>query len=554
MGIKITLKGQNLVLTDRYFVGQGGEGSIYAKGKTAYKVYLDSKKMIPTGKIDELAVISDKRVIKPEDVILKRNKPVGYTMRYVKNTYALCQLFTKAFRDRNSLSTNICLSLARGMQDTMQHIHENDVLVVDANEMNFLVAKTFKEVYFIDVDSYQTKSYPPTAIMESIRDRHSSTFNENTDWFAWAVVTFQLLVGIHPYKGKHPSVKGLDDRMTKNISIFDKQVRVPKACLSPDVIPKVLRDWYFDVFENGQRGAPPIDLSKAVPIVAATISYVNWDAFKVEAEYTYDLEVQEYFRKNQKECVAGVKQVCLDRRRYIDFEKPSLGIFGSNVLAANIKDDKINLLSLTYQKPLKAPEIKADSLMSYDGRFYVKSGENLLELTFQGSESSPLVVYQKIGNVMENATQLFPGVAIQSMLGSYFASVFPAPNTCSQTRLPDLDGYRILDAKYDKNLLMVVGIKKGEYDRFIFNLKDGKVKESRKVKNVMYSGLNFTVLDKGICISITEQDNIEIFHQNALTKIKAITDKKIHGGMRLTSDGNKVLFFDKTKLHSITMK
>ena len=47
---------------------------------------------------------------------------------------------------------------------------------------------------------------------------------------------------------------------------------------------------------------------------------------------------------------------------------------------------------------------------------------------------------------------------------------------------------------------------------------------------------------------------MEIFHYKNLAKVKALTDKKIHGGMRLTSDGNKVLFFDKTKLYSITMK
>ena len=32
-------------------------------------------------------------------------------------------------------------------------------------------------------------------------------------WFAFAVVTFQLFTGIHPYKGKHPSVLDLDARM-----------------------------------------------------------------------------------------------------------------------------------------------------------------------------------------------------------------------------------------------------------------------------------------------------------------------------------------------------
>ena len=78
--MKITVQGQGQVtLLQSDFVAAGGEGSVYCKGATAYKIYADPKRMLPLGKMAELAAISDKDVIKPEVVLLdtKSSSPVG---------------------------------------------------------------------------------------------------------------------------------------------------------------------------------------------------------------------------------------------------------------------------------------------------------------------------------------------------------------------------------------------------------------------------------------------------------------------------------------------
>src|ERR1035437_6554876 len=113
--MKLHIKGKGPVdLGQKDFIAQGGEGAIYSRGQTAFKVYLDPKKMIPTAKIQELAVLSHPNIIKPEDILMDaKNNPVGYTMRFVKDTYALCQLFTKAFRTRNNISPDMMLALVR---------------------------------------------------------------------------------------------------------------------------------------------------------------------------------------------------------------------------------------------------------------------------------------------------------------------------------------------------------------------------------------------------------------------------------------------------------
>ena len=123
--------------------------------------------------------------------------------------------------------------------------------------MNFLLNDQLNNIFFIDTDSYKTKSYNATAIMESIRDRHSSSFNTNTDWFSWAIITFQMFIGIHPFKGKHPKFSNLDERMMNNVSVLNSSVSIPKLCASFDVIPQAYREWYKAVFEDGKRVPPP---------------------------------------------------------------------------------------------------------------------------------------------------------------------------------------------------------------------------------------------------------------------------------------------------------
>jgi hypothetical protein len=185
----ITIKGcgKPIKLNKNTFISSGGEGSIFASNGMAFKIYTNPKALIPYAKIQELSVITNSNVIKPEQIILdNRQKPIGYTMKYVSDTYSLCQIFPKAFRDRVGLDIDTVLKLIKKMQTTIADIHKiPGMLIVDLNEMNFLVDKKFKDIYFIDVDSYKTFSFPATAIMESIRDWNSSEFNHLTDWYSF---------------------------------------------------------------------------------------------------------------------------------------------------------------------------------------------------------------------------------------------------------------------------------------------------------------------------------------------------------------------------------
>jgi DNA-binding helix-hairpin-helix protein with protein kinase domain len=103
--MKIFIKGKGeLTLTQNDFLASGGEASVYKKGNKAYKIYTDINKMISVSKIQELAVLNDPHIIKPQDILLNsKNELIGYNMELVPKSYSICQLFTKAFRQREHL-------------------------------------------------------------------------------------------------------------------------------------------------------------------------------------------------------------------------------------------------------------------------------------------------------------------------------------------------------------------------------------------------------------------------------------------------------------------
>ena len=262
--MKVHVQGQGIVeLGQREFVASGGEGQVFRRGHTAFKVYTDPKKSLPIGKITELARIADPHVVRPQALLVdpQTAAPIGYTMAYVERTMPLCQLFTRAFREREGLTPERMLDLVVSLRDLIGQVHAADVLIVDLNEMNFLVDQRYSQIYAIDVDSYQTRSYPATAIMPSVRDwsvKSSSGFSRDSDWFSFAILAFQLLVAIHPYKGKHPKVSGLEERMRGNLSAFDPSVTLPKGVYSVDQIPGALRlSWgTSSTVERPWRGLP----------------------------------------------------------------------------------------------------------------------------------------------------------------------------------------------------------------------------------------------------------------------------------------------------------
>ena len=560
--MNIIEKGKGSVsLTKKDFVASGGEGSVYAKGSTAYKIYADPSKMISVAKIKELSSIKEPKVIRPLNILLdsKNNNTIGYSMRYLKNTYSLCQAFTKSFKDRNNISPDIVLSLVRDMQNTIKHIHEKGILIVDVNEMNFLIDSKFSEVYFIDVDSYKTPSFPATALMESVRDRHSKKFSEGSDWFSFAVVSFQLFMGIHPYKGKLKSSPNMsfEDRMLKNISVFNKDVGIPKICPSFDVIPEVYRKWYVKVFEEGFRGPPPFDLNAKIDFTFAKTKVDGNNNFVITLIKEYSEEITKYMEGSSSYVVLTNNGDVYYENVFHNLGKESTFSFTlkNNYLVGSYLDDNnlINYYNINLQETVKVGNrvTKAKALMSYGGRLYAQTDDHILEILFLGNQdliASPKVV----GNIMEKATTLYDGVAIQNLMGVFYASIFPESGKCYQIPLKFLEGYKIVDAKFDHKVLMVIGNKNGIYDKFIIRLDDDYlIRDERIEENLSVININFVCLPNGVVAHLNDKENLELFTISG-SDIKEITGTS--SDMKLCKNGTAVYFLQGNSLFSIKTK
>ncbi len=275
--MKILAEDQGWVtLESRHVIASGGEGTVYGREGEAYKIYHQPRDL--AGKLRLLKGLDHPGIIAPRGLLKdERGRCIGYWMRRAGGE-ALPNLFANAWRHGNGFGAAETEATAAAMREVVAFAHGRGALLVDANEFNWLVAglgtrKPAPRPVAIDVDSWQIGPYPGTALMPSIKDWQASGFSENSDWFAWGVVTFQLFTGIHPYKGSHPGYgRGdLEARMRANASVFDTGVRLNAAVRDPSAIPAGLLAWYQAVFRDGVRCPPPMQFG----VVAAPTARIG---------------------------------------------------------------------------------------------------------------------------------------------------------------------------------------------------------------------------------------------------------------------------------------
>lgn len=550
-------------LSQADFKAQGGEGRIYVKGSTAYKIYTDPRRMISPAKINELSVLTQPNIIRPAEVVLDaKNNAVGYAMRHVGNAYALCQLFPKAFRQRKNLTPASTFNLVRQFQEGVRHVHSKGILIVDLNEMNFLVAEDFAQLYFIDVDSYQTPSFPATVLMETVRDRHATGFTTNSDWFSFAVVSFQMFVGIHPFKGTYRPLQNvtdktrmLDERMRTNISVLRKDVTVPASCLPFKVIPPAYLDWYEAVFEEGKRLPPPDGAQASLVLAAPRIEHHDGSHhFEMTELHEFDSEIIWH------DGVITVTQqsIYFGGRKYAKppFEvKPAVTPRTRHLITAFMGNGQVRFRDLTNGQEL-ATTVAGEEIMLSNGRFYLKQRETLCEVEFIELAQKTLPGVKTVGSVMMKATRMFEGVAMQSLLGACYANIISAPGVCHQIRLRELDRYEIVEAKLCNQVLIVIGAHAGQYDRLVFRFtEDFSDCDVRLTSDVMLTSINFTVLDSGIVLHLTDEDELEVFSQlKGSNKVKVIHDPALQSDAKLFHTGTQALIARGNKLYKLKMR
>lgn len=564
--LTLTVQGKGPVtLNDKDYQCEGGEAKIYFLGSTAYKVYHDVTKMVNVAKVYELQQLDHPNIVRPLDVLLdKHNTPIGYTMAVVDHSIQLPRLFVTAFRNQVNITPKCTVDLVENKKETLKFIHDKNFLMVDVNENNFLVDENgYIRPYFIDVCSWQTPSFPPTAIMPSIQDFHTKGFNPNTDWFSFGILAFQLFVGIHPYKGTHPDFGRFDltGRMKANVSIFDKKTTIPSVTRDFSLIPAEYRDWFEAVFQHGKR-LPPPDKAGKIGIIAVQVNAIFESLnFKITLIKQYDQDILEYRYINGKNITIlhskfGQNQTVIDNITHTNgttdiiitpkMAKPYfIERTATNVKITDPTTGYENQISITNSK-----------ITVINNVLYAISTTSLTELAIFENGQKDMLAVEQTWDLLPGQTQLFENMLMANVLGAPYLIIPEKSKTCRFIQVDELKGYRMVNAKFLNKVAIIVGQKNGILDKFIIRFSaDFKTKDVRIVNNVDTGDINFTVLPNGVTAHIHEDGQIEIFFNDPTNpKMKIVSDKKISQDMRLTSSGTAIYFHQGRNLQQLSMK
>lgn len=525
----VIVKGNKIYLKDIDYKASGGQGSLYLKNGILYKIYHDITTLIPEQKIYELQELSPiNNIIIPQNSIYNiSSERIGFTLEYVNNAEYLCKLFTMSFKNRNSLTIKNIADVVDNMRDTLIKIHERNIIVGDYNEMNFLIDTKFEKVFHIDTDSWQTKSYKCNAIMHSVRDRTLplGEFKESSDWFSWAVITFQLYIGLHPYKGRHQY--DFEKRMDNNISVFNKEVKIPKN-IDFNFIPKNHLDYYKNVFINKDRSVPPKSQGASNIQIIRKVFIDDEADIKANLLFEYDSDILDVIYRNNARYVLTKKSI-YENNKIIDINNSiSKLIFSS---------DETIIKDIGYKD-------------------YIATNNILYHITENGLAQ---VTYEKIGKIIPiekyvstlnyNSSQLFDGVVLQDIFGKYTATIPYKLDKCINIKITELSNSRIIDAKYQHGWLFIVYNKNNLNKCLIIKFNKDYSYKSSIIENIDFLNLNILVKTNGVVIFNTEDCKLELFSDLG-TETKIFNNTPIYNDCKLV-ELHKTCFIHNNKLFEL---
>lgn len=510
--IIVSVNNKNVTLNDQSFISSGGEGSVYKKSGIIYKVYHNIPQFDLKNKIKELSILTSKsNILNPIECLYFNNKPMGFTMKYADNTIAMAQVFTNSYRDRNNITNKEAVNLCMDLMETINYIHEKGVLIVDCNEFNFLVdKKTHEKSYCIDVDSYQTKSFPATALMPSIQDYSSKMFSEYSDWYSYAILACQILIGIHPFKGKYEDNRKmkLPERMQKNISIFNNKVSVPNVVRDIQNIPNDFRNWMEDEFEKGKRTKPPM-LNVNI-ITKPKVKKVWSSSSNINKKVIEDIEVKRVEVVNGIPLYYTKDGLWYNHKLYKNVDAGDEVLIIENIPhSVRIYKGILQIINLQIMKNVVNNSVAVMKIQVINNTIYSLSIDNLNELGMLKVKDGYVVATKNSSNILPNATRFYKNCIYSDVMGIPYVYIPFVVGMRVLISLKEIKGHKIYDMKYENNFLQVITYEKGIYYEHFFRFdKDHKHYIYSYHENVTPVETNFAVLLNGIVVILDGDDNI----------------------------------------------
>ncbi len=568
---KVQLRGRGVItLVPRDHIATGGEGSVYRKNDTVIKLYTDNHKMRMQdmcGKISALKRVTHPYIVTPDDVVEDmKGHPIGYYMPYVVGD-PLARIFTNDYRAQIGFCDDYAHKLVDDMRNIVTHVHSKKVLMVDANEMNWLVVhagSAHMEPRVIDVDAWQIDRWMAQVMMPSIRDWHTKQINANTDWFAWAIVTFQVYTGIHPYKGRVHGYtqRDLAKRMQDNISVFHQGVHLNRAVRDFGCIPQTLRLWYEEVFSKGKRSIPPspYDTKQHIAPAAHTIHAVTMP-------HSGMLVWQKLY---QDHCnIARVWDgglVVTQDRRVIDIMHGVHVCDLTNDIHALMRDDSgwfiVELgTDVVHCRYIHKKTQHVDQVdIALHGHNLICTGHRICVVTDGGLVDikcdhfgKTIITTGTSWPVLQHATIWGDGCGVEDMMGRMHVIVPYGKNACATIHVEEIDDKRVVYAYARERFISITVLdRQGLYHKYELWC-DALMRTYAVWHDVVdLPSTIVTALPKGVCASITNDGEIDVFVPSRGQHVK-VQDSAISMSGKLSHHENNVIYVHDSAAWSVRM-
>ncbi|MEF8748944.1 MAG: hypothetical protein V5B31_14170 [Candidatus Accumulibacter propinquus] len=543
-GIRVVMPGKGeVMLRAQDHLATGGEGAVFQRAGMVYKLYLDPVAARARGMEEKIGLLAQLRhpcIVAPIDVLRDQQQAlVGHYMPAAPGV-PLIELCTNAWRNANGFGDDQAAQLVENMRAAVTAAHALPALMVDGNETNWLANGVEPRV--IDVDSWQIGRFPATAMMATIRDYHGAQPSPAADWFAWGIVTFQVFMGIHPYKGSHPDFRrgDLEARMRANVSVFDPRTRLNAAVRHFAAIPAALRDWYADTFQRGLRGSPPSALQPRIAASAPRKYRATLGAMG-RLQHEHVLTLPGTVRWIDADGLAVIESegrlqaYDLRHRQALDGLAPATlqGIIGGRccLLAhqrgAILLEIAAGTISAQFipgpgDRPPARPQIaalplRADRLLRLGRRVFAVSdagASGLAEIRIEHLGERLLLAIGQSWPVHARATRFFDGLAVWDCLGTPFILLPEGPSALLIDRAEVLRDYRLINAyARDRHAVVMHGLSRDDGLLYRLRLRLGKAGYELIDATVVYeSELNVAVTARGVAVALFDDGEVTVWN------------------------------------------
>ena len=113
-----------------------------------------------------------------------------------------------------------------------------------------------------------------------------------------------------------------------------------------------------------------------------------------------------------------------------------------------------------------------------------------------------------------------------------------------------------INAKLYRNVLMVTVANAGRYDKYVFRFdKDFTAHDVRTLTDVPATDIEFTVLDTGVVLHLSDDDRLEVFSSvKDSMRISVLEDEALQDDLKLFHTGKQALMAKGRKLYKFKLQ